>query len=110
MERWAKVSTNAASTVRRGAWYKVLSISEDEAVIEVNHRPVVVSRSILEIASVEPSQWSIVPRPPDAIRIPGEWGAVYGVCPGCGERAPLGREASMMECPRCGGVYDIATG
>ena len=108
VQGWARVQTNARSNLRRGAWYQVLRLTVDEAVLEVDHQPCRVARPALQITPQRPRQWSVVPRPRDAVNLPLSWGTKYGVCPGCSHRAALGDESTPMRCPRCNGVFAVA--
>lgn len=105
--QWARVRNEVNCRLRRGAWYEILQLTEDEAVLDVNHRPVGVQRSSLQIFPTRPERWSIVPRPSDAVDLPLSWGSTYGVCPKCGHRASLKGQKTEMPCPRCGGVFLI---
>lgn len=79
-----------------------------EAILDVNGRPVAVSKASLQIVSAAPSRWTVVPRPQTTGgRMPTSWGARYGVCPNCRERARLEQRAAAMKCPKCGGFFDI---
>ncbi len=110
-EQWARVRADTECKLRRGAWYRVIRLSPLEAVVDVNHVPMNVPRSSLQIRPGRPSVWSVVPRPRNSARLPMSWGAKYVVCPNCRERAPLGgRPQASMRCPRCNGVFEIAWG
>ena len=108
VQQWARVWTRHNCRVRRGAWYPLLRITPQEAVIEVNQQAVGVPREYVQVLPVRPSLWSVVPLPGDAFDIPLEWGSRYGVCPNCGERARLMGDAPRMECPRCRCVFAIS--
>jgi hypothetical protein len=99
--RWARLRDNRRCGVRRGAWYRVLSVGPDEAVLEVNHAAMVLPRSALHIIDTRPTMWSIVERPSDAVMLPESWGTWYAVCPNCAERRPVQRAPGKMPCPRC---------
>jgi hypothetical protein len=78
-----------------------------ETVVEVNNTPLRIPSPFLQIVESPPRQWSVVPRPAGAVRIPQEW-TRYGVCPSCRERVQLERRPSVIQCPRCGGTFDVA--
>jgi hypothetical protein len=104
--RWAKVRAEASCQLRQGAWYRILRLTPQEAVLDVNARPVGVARSLLYMLSGHPGVWSVVPRPASAGPLPSSWGPRYAVCPACRERAHLAAGAAMR-CLRCGGVFEI---
>jgi len=108
--RWARVRTDATCQLRRGGWYRVLRLSPQEAVLDVNSRPVGVSRTLLHMLPTPPEVWSVVPRPRHAGALPLSWGARYAVCPGCRNRSGLPTAAASLRCARCGGVFEIGWG
>ena len=78
--QWARVRADVNCHVRRGAWYEVLRLTPDEAILNVSpERIVSVNRGSLQIVPVRPRRWSIVPRPRDAVDIPLSWGSRYAV-------------------------------
>src|SRR5712692_9859643 len=68
--QWARVRGDVNCHVRRGAWYEVLRLTPDEAVLEVQSRPFSVPRSSLQIVPLRPKRWSVVARPSDAVMVP----------------------------------------
>ena len=106
--QWARVRGDVNCNVRRGAWYEVVRLTSDEAVIEIGQRSVSIPRSSLQIVPVRPHRWSVVARPRDAVNLPLSWGSRYAVCPNCGERVPLKGQPTELSCPRCRGVYAVA--
>lgn len=68
--QWARVRGDLNCHVRRGAWYEVLCLAADEAILEVVNRPFSVPRSSLQIVPLRPHQWSVVARPSDAVMVP----------------------------------------
>jgi len=94
--------------VRRGAWYEVLRLTAEQAILDVNQRALSVDRSLLQIVPLRPDRWSVVPRPADAVNLPVSWGSRYAVCPACRHRRPLRGQPSELACSRCGGVFAIA--
>ena len=105
---WARLHSDADVKLRRGAWYRILRLGPLEVVLEVNHRPLPVSRTLLQIVQTPPSRWTVVPAPRNSVRFPTNWGEAYAVCPGCRERAPLEGKPSNMRCRRCNGLYEVA--
>lgn len=96
------------SVLRRGAWYRVLSLGSDVAVVDVDNAPVRVARGDLEVTETRPSRWTIVPRPRDAEKLPESCGAFYAVCPNCAARAPVGRPPGEKRCTRCEQSFEVA--
>ena len=107
--QWARVRGDVNCHVRRGAWYEVLRLTPDEAILEVVNRPFSVPRSaLLQIVPLRPQRWSVVARPSDAVMVPLSWGSQYAVCPGCLGRAPLHGHPTEIRCARCDGVFAVA--
>ena len=106
--QWARVRGDLNCHVRRGAWYEVLRLTPDEAILEVVKRPFRVPRSSLQIVPLRPQRWSVVARPSDAVMTPLSWGSRYAVCPGCCNRTPLQGHPTKIRCPRCAGVFAVA--
>src|SRR5438552_8014921 len=102
--RWARVRTDTSCQLRRGAWYRILRLTPHEAVLDVNSRPVGISRSLLHMLSAPPGVWSVVPRPPHAGPLPVCWGPRYAVCPASRARARLPNAAATLRRGTCGGV------
>jgi hypothetical protein len=93
--------------LRRGAWYRVIALTPREVVLDVNRRARIVPRDGVQIAVTPPRRWSIVPRPPDAVRVPPQWGDWYALCPSCRNRASVKGHPNTLRCPRCAGVFQI---
>src|SRR6266702_625230 len=72
--QWARVRGDANCRVRRGAWYEVVRLTSEEAVLCVGDRSLGVDRSFLQIVPTRPDRWSVVP--PPARR--GEYAAELG--------------------------------
>jgi hypothetical protein len=108
--RWARLHTDVNLNVRlrRGGWYRVLELRALEAVLDVCGARVTLPRPFLEVAETPPRQWTVVPRPRDAVRVPHDWGARYAVCPSCRGRQPVHGLPSTMRCQRCNGLFEIA--
>jgi hypothetical protein len=96
------------SVLRRGAWYAVLSLGADEAVLDVDNAAARLPRSQLEVTETRPNRWTIVPRPRDADKVPAAWGDSYAVCPNCAARAPVGRPSGQKRCTRCEQAFEVA--
>jgi hypothetical protein len=105
--QWARLRPTEAGHIRRGAWYRVVKLTATEAVLDVHGKPTPFPRQSLEIQAERPKQWAIVPRPARSPRLPMTWGARYGVCPNCRERAQLDEHATSMRCPKCNGHFEI---
>lgn len=100
--QWARVKGDHNYRLRRGAWYQVVRLTPDAAILEVGQRAMSVPRELLQIEVVRPRIWSVVPRPYDAIDLPLSWGSSYGVCPACQARMPVQREQRWLQCSHCG--------
>ena len=105
--QWARVRGDANHQLRRGAWYEVLTLTPEQAVLAVNRRPVLISRSAVQIVAVRPPRWSVVRRPRDAVSLPLSWGTRYAVCPSCTQRVSLKGSVTELSCPRCHGVFVV---
>ncbi|HYT04343.1 MAG TPA: hypothetical protein VEM13_05610 [Gemmatimonadales bacterium] len=106
--QWARVRGDANCRVRRGAWYEVVRLTPEEAVLNVGERSLGVDRSFLQIVPLRPDRWSVVPRPQDAVNMPLSWGSTYAVCPNCCHRRSLQGQPTELPCPRCNGVFEVA--
>jgi len=106
--RWARVRGDINCRVRRGAWYQVVQLTTDLAILEVGDRAMSVPRELLHIAPVRPRSWSVVRRPYDAVDVPRSWGSRYGVCFACQHRMPLDHDQTEARCDRCGAAGPIA--
>lgn len=106
--QWARVRGDGNFHIRRGAWYQVVRLTPETAVLDVNRQPITIARSAVQIVPVHPERWSVVPRPPDAVNLPLSWGSKYAVCPGCSQRAPLKGQWTELVCTRCHGVFPVA--
>ena len=105
--QWARIRPEEGGHLRRGAWYRVVRLTALEAVLDVNGTPTTFPRPALEILPTRPTRWTVVPRPPRSTRLPAAWGARYGVCPNCRERARIDEHVTSMRCPKCNGHFDI---
>ena len=106
--RWARLRHDVQSVLRRGAWYRVLSLGPEEAVLDVDNAGVRMSREDLDVTETKPNRWTIVPRPRGAENVPDAWGESYAVCPSCAARAPVGRPPGEKRCTRCEQSFEVA--
>jgi len=81
------------------AWARLLDVTDEQ---------VPVLRRLLNTVFAQPSRWTVVPRPSDAINLPSDWGTRYAVCPACQGRAPISGFARELPCPHCRGVFAVA--
>ena len=90
--QWARLRTALKCPLRRGAWYRVLSLTRLEVTVDVHGASVALPRSHVELRTVVPRDWTVV-RTAE--------GSEYVVCPNCGHRAvlPLARVLKLT-CPR----------
>jgi hypothetical protein len=107
---WARVVGDANVRLRRGAWYEVIRLTSEAALLDVHRRTFSVPRSAVQVQTVRPREWSIVPRPYDGVDIPIAWGSRYGVCPRCSQRASLKDQHVEMQCPGCREVFALPSG
>ena len=95
-ERWARLRDDVRRCeLRRGAWYPVLSVAPDEAVLVVRRRGVIIPLAYLEITHARPNRWTFLSR--DG----------YAVCPNCAERVAVGQPPARMRCGRCHGSFEM---
>ncbi|HVH68125.1 MAG TPA: hypothetical protein VM716_09680 [Gemmatimonadales bacterium] len=106
IQQWARLQADYDCSLRRGAWYRVLSVSQLEVVVEVHDKPVMIARPFLELVAVPPRRWTVIERATVSRREP-RLGKRYAVCPSCRERVPLAGRPSRMKCRRCGGVFGL---
>jgi hypothetical protein len=106
--QWARVRSDMNCHIRRGAWYEVLRLMGEEAVLEVNRKPVRLERASLQIVPLRPQRWSVVARPRDSVDMPLNWGSRYAVCPGCCSRQALPGKPAELRCGKCAGIFAIA--
>lgn len=106
--QWVRLKEDVSTTLRRGAWYKVIKLAPLEAVVDVKGKPVTVPRKAVEVAAAPPLRWSVVASPKNAPRYPSSWGPQYAVCPNCRDRAPLMGHPESLRCARCNGFFEVA--
>ncbi len=109
-QNWARLKADYGCPLRRGAWYRVVSVSPLEAVVDVERRSVLLPREYLEIVTTRPTRWTVVREIERSPRVPSEMQERYGVCPSCRERMPLAGEPSNLRCRRCNGVFEVGWG
>src|SRR5207249_9471784 len=63
VQQWGRVWTRHNCRVRRGAWYPLLRLTPEAAVIEVNHESVMVPREYVQVLPVRRQLWSVAPLP-----------------------------------------------
>ena len=106
---FARLQADVPLKMRRGAWYRVIQLTDLQAVIEVNHRKVGVLRAWLEIQQRPPQRWSVVHGSAENKKAPPHLRGTYGVCPNCRARAPLPKKTTVrtLECARCRQEFEI---
>jgi len=105
--QWARLRSDYDCPLRRGAWYRVLSVSQLEVVVEVHDRPILVARPWVELVAVPPPRWTVIERGATSRRLPGRQSERYAVCPSCRERVPLAGRPPKLRCRRCRGVFEV---
>lgn len=99
--QWARLQTPARCGLRWGAWYPVMGLTPREAQLWVRGRALAVARSLLELRSTPPREWTVA-------RTPGA-SDPYLVCPSCRHRSHLpDRHVATLRCPRCNELFTIA--
>jgi hypothetical protein len=107
--QWARLTTAADVPLRRGGWYRVVSVTRLEAVVSVAGQPVSVPRPRVEIRTTPPHQWTVLRNPTVAPRTPDVFRLGYLVCPGCRNRVPLpAAQVAKQLCPGCSQTFPIA--
>lgn len=107
--QWVRVKVNADTPLRRGAWYRVTSVTSLGVVVAMDGKTISVPRSLVEFRDTPPREWTVVGRetaPPKSHVILRNG---YIVCPDCGARLVLPpAEVREQLCPRCRGIFSIA--
>jgi hypothetical protein len=103
---WARCLDNVADVLRRGAWYPILEASDDNVVLEVQQKPVRLSRIDVSIRETPPDRWSIVVRtgilrPTLGGRAGEDVITTYAVCPHCRERQDFKGKPQALTCTQC---------
>src|SRR5947208_8032374 len=57
--QWARLQTPARCGLRWGAWYPVMGLTAREAKLWVRGRSLAVTRSLLELRSTPPREWTV---------------------------------------------------
>ena len=104
---WARVVGDINVRLRRGAWYEVVRLTPDAAILDVDQRTLSIPRGAVQIVTARPHQWSVVPRPYDAVDLPISWGSQYGVCPRCRSRAQIKAGVTEMRCAHCENTFPV---
>jgi hypothetical protein len=107
---FARLQADVPLKIRRGAWYRVVELTDLQATIEVNKRPINVLRAWLEIRQRPPLQWTVVNGAAPTRKTPEHLRGIYGVCPSCRARAPLPKRIPALECTRCRQEFSIDWG
>ncbi len=107
--RWARLKTTLHLPLRRGAWYRVATVTRLEAVLSVEGLPVTVPSAFLEIRVTPPRQWTVLRNPTVSPRTPEVARHGYVVCPECRDRVAMpSTQVAKQLCPRCGQTFPIA--
>ena len=104
---YARLREDVNIRLRRGAWYRVLKVEGLKAILEVNGRNVLVAAPLLEIVKRPPPRWTVVTQG-NARKAPAALAERYGVCPSCGERAPLQKRVRRLRCVYCKYEFEVA--
>jgi hypothetical protein len=95
--------------LRRGAWYRVASVTRLEVVLTVKGTTVTVPRPFVGICVTPPRDWTVLRNPTVSARAPQVFRRGYLVCPGCLTRVPLPpAQVAEQLCPRCSQTSPIA--
>jgi hypothetical protein len=100
-----------ADVLRRGAWYPILEKTNDGkvVVVEVDKKPVRVSRVEVQVRQDPPNCWGVVYRA--GVMRPTFGGVTppptYAVCPSCHERQEFEGKPEEMTCRRCAAVSPV---
>jgi hypothetical protein len=105
--QWARLQASVESPLRRGAWYRVVSLTPREAVLDVQGARVSVPREFVETRTLPPGEWTIIEAGEG--RGPSSLQSGYIVCPSCRHRAVLPfTHVPKLQCPGCKQVSGIA--
>ncbi len=106
---WARLKQDVNCGLRRGAWYRVVGLTPEDAVLQVPRRERVrVPRRFLQTLFSRPRHWTVVLPSEHTQDLPDHWRARYAVCPVCRARAPITGYALDMQCAKCHGQFGIA--
>jgi hypothetical protein len=107
--QWARLKNSLDVPLRRGAWYRIASISSLEVAITAYGKTVTVPRPFIDIRNTPPQEWTVLINPTVAPRTPEHFRPGYLVCPECRHRVVLPPKRLVKQlCPRCSGTFTIA--
>jgi len=100
--RWARLRRPADCGLRVGAWYPVAALSATEVRVYVRGKLVRVPRTLVELRTAPPGEWTVVRGPFNAARVPSSAREGYIVCPNCRHREPVPEDRpAVRRCARC---------
>jgi len=103
-QTWARLRSDYGCPLRRGAWYRVLSVSPLEAVVDVDKKPVLLPREYVEIVASRPSRWTVVREVEPSPRVMLSPKARYWL----GLLRPMGRRSGTPICaPSPSGTWTV---
>jgi len=107
--RWARLRRPADCGLRVGAWYPVAALSATEVRVYVRGQLVRVARTLVELRTAPPGEWTVVRGPFNAARVPASARDGYIVCPNCRHREPIPEERpAIRRCARCNTAAAVA--
>ena len=107
--RWARLRRPADCGLRVGAWYPVAALSATEVRVYVRGQLVRVARTLVELRTAPPGEWTVVRGPFNAARVPSGARDGYLVCPNCRHREPIPEERpAVRRCDRCNTAAAVA--
>lgn len=107
--RWARLRRPADCGLRVGAWYPVAALSATEVRVYVRGQLVRVQRTLVELRTAPPGEWTVVHGPFNAARVPASAREGYLVCPNCRHREPIPDERpAVRRCARCNAAAQVA--
>lgn len=107
--RWARLRVETRCNLRRGAWYRVVEMGNDEVLLNVNGQPQAVSTELVEVQDVPPKRWTVVRSSVPARGLSPVTRDGYVVCPRCQHRAHMpAKTTASLRCPRCNETSAIA--
>lgn len=107
--QWARLRSALDCPLRRGAWYRVVTVTRLEAVVDVQGESVSVARPSVEIRTLPPREWTVVRQAQGSPGAPDTLQSGYVVCPSCRNRVvlPFAR-VSKLRCSGCNELFPIA--
>jgi len=106
---WARLKAVIDVPLRRGGWYRVLSRTHLQTIVDVNGKSVAVPLPYVEVRTTPPGAWTVLRNPTVAARTPKAFRPGYLVCPACQTRIPLPpNPVALQLCPRCSNSFPIA--